>query len=319
MQRKRKNKSTRGVTNKAVTRLAAEMPVNTGARLCPWVVTVKAGVKAFRRFYGLARHYSRGFGFWSEVQPGELRFHFSNYDVAVAFVAYCLKRKLEVEFRDDSKPRELQDLDSLRNKPEPPRAEFFMVKKTPEMRIYPMRLELAGFYSSDAFDFLRRYQATFYSNEVDFQGIKSRRAKAYVDLRMALEAALKAAVCLRAPYAMGGKPLVTKIRTYSHDIERLRKDALRGIDVDSRYLVPISKCNIAPVDLRYQFDAMNFRFPDDRNYYETIGSNLWLKTIEKFVELCIERVQSALSRRSKIVSGDILIQELDRPSDYPSG
>jgi hypothetical protein len=43
-----------------------------------------------------------------------------------------------------------------------------MVKKTPEARTYPMRLELAGFYSEDAADFLRRYRVTFYSGEIDF-------------------------------------------------------------------------------------------------------------------------------------------------------
>ena len=60
-----------------------------------------------------------------------------------------------------------------------------------------MRLELAGNYADDAADFFHRYRVTFYSEEVDYQGIKSRRAKAYVDLRMALEALLKATLCLR--------------------------------------------------------------------------------------------------------------------------
>jgi len=179
-----------------------------------------------------------------------------------------------------------------------------------------MRVELAGYYANDAADFLRRYRVTFYSEEVDFQGVKSRRAKAYVDLRMALEALLKATLCLRAPYALAGKPLVSKIRGYSHDIDRLRADALKNVRVDPVYVAAISKCTIAPVDLRYQFDAMNFRCPDDRNYYDTIGSNVWLKTIEEFVETGTKRLRAALNRRSKIVPGSIAIQELNRPSDY---
>lgn len=65
-----------------------------------------------------------------------------------------------------------------------------------------------------------------------------------------------------------------------------------------------------------QFDTMNFRSPDDRNYYETIGSNAWLKTFENFVEEGLKRLQPALSRRSKVVSGKIAMQELKRPRGY---
>jgi len=141
----------------------------------------------------------------------------------------------------------------------------------------------------------------------------------YVDLRMALEALLKATLCLRSPYSLAGKPLVKAIRAYSHDIEKLRKDALRGIKLDTARAAAISKCNIAPVDLRYQFDAMNFRVPNDQAYYETIGSAAWLTTIEEIVRVGLTRLRSALGRRSKIVTGRIAIQELKRPSDYPSG
>jgi len=182
-----------------------------------------------------------------------------------------------------------------------------------------MRLELAGNYSDDAADFYHRYRVTFYSEEVDYQGIKSRRAKAYVDLRMALEALLKATICLRSPYSLAGKSLVKTIRAYSHDIEKLQKDAFGGIKLDAANVAAIAKCNIAPVDLRYQFDAMNFRVPNDEAYYETIGSTAWLKTIEEVVRIGLARLRAALGRRSKIVTGRIAIQELKRPSDYPSG
>jgi hypothetical protein len=196
--------------------------------------------------------------------------------------------------------------------------ELLMLKNFPEMRTYPMRLELAGYYSDDAVDFFHRYQVTFYSEEFDFQSIKSRRSKAYVDLRMSLEALLKAALCLRAPYSLAGKPLVSKMRAYSHDIGRLAGDALKGFRVDRLYLTAIYKCAVAPVDLRYQFDAMNFRSPDDKNYYDTIGSSVWLKTIEEFIEMGTKRLRAALDRRSKIVAGSVAVQELNRPSDYPS-
>lgn len=197
--------------------------------------------------------------------------------------------------------------------------DFLKVKQKPEMRTYPMRLELAGYYCQDAFDFLRRFQLTFYSDKMNFQGVKSRRVKAYVDLRMALEALLKSVICLRARRDFAGRPLVRMVRQYSHDTERLKIDALKGLRLDARYSEAIDKCRIAPVDLRYQFDAMIFREPDDRNYYETIGSDVWLKTLEEFVEGGLARLNAALGRRSKIVPGSIVaVEVLHRPSDYPT-
>jgi hypothetical protein len=312
MQKKRKRKRSTALKNKSNKAL-------TGSpRVCPWVVITKAGLTAFRSLYGVARLYKGNSDMWCDVQPGELRFHFAAYDSAFPFVAYCLKRKFETTFRDDRKLGVLQNLDAFRNLPRPQKDKFLMVQTTPEMRTYPTRIELAGYYSEDAADFFRRYHMTYYSEETDFRGVKSRLAKTYVDLRMALEALLKATICLRGPYALAGKPLVDRIRGYSHNIDRLTADALKGVRVDQRYITAISKCSIAPVDLRYQFDAMNFRVPDDRNYYDTIGSSVWIKTIEEFVETGARRLRTALGRRSRIVPGSVAIQELrNRPSDYP--
>ncbi len=197
--------------------------------------------------------------------------------------------------------------------------DFLMVKQAPETRTYPMRLELAGYYSDDASDFFQRYRLTFYSDQMDFQGVKSRRIKAYVDLRMALEALLKAVVCLRAQRSLAGKPLVRMVRDYSHDVGRLKEDALKGVDLDARYSEAIDGCRIAPVDLRYQFDAMIFREPDEGPYNETIGSDVWLRTLEEFVGTGLTRLRASIGRRSKIVSAQIVAQEAkDRPSDYPT-
>ena len=288
-------------------------------RQCPWVVTAKPDGAAFRTLYGVARHYADVIDRWCEVQPCELQFHFAEFDVARSFGVFCLKKGVDITLRDKRSSGRLQSLDALRAEVKQPRDDALMMKKFPETRTFPMRLELAGNYADDAADFFHRYRITFYSHEVDYQGIKRRRVKAYVDLRMALEALLKATLCLRSPYSLAGKPLVTKIRRYSHDIDQLRKDALKGIKLSDGQTTAISKCNTAPVDLRYQFDAMNFRVPNDKNYYDTIGSTAWLKTIEDFVQLGSRRLKSALGRRSKIVPGKVAIQELKRPSDYPSG
>jgi hypothetical protein len=288
-------------------------------RSCPWLVTLKANTKAFAELYDVARTYAKETDRWCEVQPDELQFHFADEEVASRFVRHCREKKFEPTYRDKRKPGEPVKLDATETSKKQMRDDFLMVKTFPETRTYPMRLELAGNYSDDAADFYHRYRVTFYSEEVDYQGIKSRRAKAYVDLRMALEALLKAVGCLRSPYTLAGKSLVKAIRAYSHDIEKVQEDALRGIKIDEKYVAAISKCNVAPVDLRYQFDAMNFRVPNDENYYNTIGSTAWLKLIEGFVQEGLKRLKKALGRRSKIVPGSIAILELKRPSDYPSG
>ena len=315
----RKKKKVKQQSNTFPRTLVAQVVPKVKPRQCPWIVTTKRDVAAFKRLYGVARHYAGISDRWCEVLPGELQFHFAEFDVSRAFARFCLKKGFDITLRDKRKSGHVENLDALRAEIQPPKDDAMMMKRFPERRTYPMRLELAGNYADDAADFFHRYRVTFYSEEVDYQGIKSRRAKAYVDLRMALEALLKATLCLRSPYSSAGKPLVTKIRKYSHDIDQLRKDALKGIKLSDAQATAISKCNIAPVDLRYQFDAMNFRVPNDKNYYDTIGSTSWLKTIEDFVQVGLRRLRSALGRRSKIVTGKIAIQELKRSSDYPSG
>ena len=179
-----------------------------------------------------------------------------------------------------------------------------------------MRVELAGYYAQDASDFFLRYKFTFYSDRIDFQGVRSWRSKAYVDLRMALEALLKSVICLRSPRGLAGKPLVRKIRNHSHDISTLMGEAFRGVALEARFSEALNKCSVAPVDLRYQFDAMNFRSGDDRDYYDTIGSDRWLKTLEEFVDVSLKRLQTALNRQSKIVPIETLFSEFNRPRDY---
>jgi hypothetical protein len=317
---KRKNRNKNRIRRKAAVMAVATQAVRqVKPRLCPWLVTVKSGLGAFRSLYDVARRYAGDADRWFEIQPSELQFHFDDPEAARKFTRFCLHKAHDATLRDKRKNGELENIEALRGRQEREMDPDLMMKRFPETRTFPMRLELAGNYSDDAADFYHRYRVTFYSEEVDYQGIKSRRAKAYVDLRMALEALLKAIVCLRSPYSLAGKPLVKAIRAYSHDIDKLQKDALLGIKLDADRVVAISKCNIAPVDLRYQFDAMNFRVPNDEAYYETIGSNAWLKTIEETVQTGLARLRKALGRRSKVVTGKIAIQELKRLSDYPSG
>ena len=269
-------------------------------------MTVRADVTAFRCLYGVAKHYAGQLDLWSEVQPNELRFHFAVYDIAFSFVAYCLRKKYETNLKSGDV---LQSLEELGKMPGPAKYESLFVKRTPEIRTYPMRLELAGFYSEDAADFLRRNRFTVYTDEVYFQGVKSRRSKAYVDLRMALEAMLKATVCLRSPYGLAGKSLVQKIRGYFHHIDWLRRDA-KGIGGQKNGDTSAK----SPVDLENQFDAMNFRIPMTEIITKTIGSNAWLGDHRR---VCRNEYEGPVRPRSAIqdCSRQDSYEEL-RTSDY---
>jgi hypothetical protein len=55
-------------------------------------------------------------------------------------------------------------------------------------------LELADAYWRDAKDYVQRYQFTIKMEERDNWSIKSRRVKAYIDLRLAIETILKARI-----------------------------------------------------------------------------------------------------------------------------
>ena len=277
---------------------------------------MSGSVDEFGLLYDTAREYAGRRKMWAEVQPGELRFHFAEFDPAFVFVTTCIKRNFQVSFCN-SKTGEIQDLTEPPAEKLAPIDTGLLVKRFAEKRTYPMRVELAGYYAQDAADFLRRYRFTFYADGLDFQGVKSRRTKAYVDLRMAVEALLKAGICLRSSFSLAGAPLVKCVRGYSHSIGKLSVDALKGLKLSAPYMEALAKCDMAPVDLRYQFDAMNFRVPNDENYYNTIGSNQWLKLLEEFSDAGIRRVQSALNRRSKIVPGSIALEELKRQFDYP--
>ncbi len=165
------------------------------------------------------------------------------------------------------------------------------VKTSSKQRTHPTRIELARYYCEDAQDFLVRFRALFYARQKDFQAIKSRRAKAYLDLRLSIEALLKGMICLRASRRLCGRPLISTINRYRHNLSLLIRKALKGLRIDAKYRVALRKCGLAPVGLRHSFDAMSFRPPDGRHYAQTVGSTVWLQLLEEFAERGIVRLK----------------------------
>jgi len=172
------------------------------------------------------------------------------------------------------------------------------------------RVQLAQWYFEDGQDYLKRYRVLFYSDSHDFQSIKSRRVKCYVDLRVTLEAILKSAICLAAKDEEDGETLLKRVKAYGHRIGELSKEAVPLLGGDESVLAALAHCDEAPIDLRYQAEAVPFRSGDDRPYYATIGDDAWLATLERFAQNALDHLDASLRQFSKVVDARTLWDEI---------
>jgi hypothetical protein len=171
---------------------------------------------------------------------------------------------------------------------------------------------VAARFADDARDYLARFQCTFYSVRFEFQVVKSRRAKTYTDLRLAVEALLKAFVALRQPYSSGGKKLVSSIERGGHKLLPLSERAsnLWKISISGDLLGLLRDCDELPIGLRYTLDAWDFREVREDIYYRTIGSDAWMKRLEVEVAATSKRLDQILGRRSRVLSGKELFAQM---------
>lgn len=168
----------------------------------------------------------------------------------------------------------------------------------------PNRLDVAGRFATDAADYLARFRCSYYSDDFDFQSIKSRRFKAFGDLRISIEATLKGFIALRQPYSAGGKNLVHLVEKFGHKLERLMTEMVRlwRCRIDEGVRQKISQCEKLPVGLRYSLDALDYLEAHEDLYYETIGSDQWMKQVEILAEESRKCLQDKLSRRAKVIA-----------------
>lgn len=164
------------------------------------------------------------------------------------------------------------------------------------------KFELAQSYFEDAADYLARYRALFYSQTMDHQGIKSRRVKCYIDLRLAVEATLKSAICYTASDEEDASKLLDRIVRFRHGITGLVGEAQGFFGLGDQDRAALEKCDVAKIELRYQAEAIPFRTPDDRAYYDTIGNDPWLSKIEALVRQMMDSLNNELKKQSKPVS-----------------
>lgn len=186
-------------------------------------------------------------------------------------------------------------------------------------RFYPDRLEVAGRFITDARDYFIRFRCTFYSAEYDFQSIKSRRAKAFIDLRLALECSLKGYIAIRQPYSSGGEKLVRQVELNRHNIEKLYNTACKlwRIKLPDDTSTVILDCSQLNIGIRYSFDAFDFLWHQEKLYYKTIGSDYWINQLKDIVEALISHQGKAMQRRIRVVSAaDIPLDQLMGKNTY---
>jgi hypothetical protein len=169
-------------------------------------------------------------------------------------------------------------------------------------------LELADAYWRDAAEYLLRYRTIFHMPDRDNQGIKSRRVKAYIDLRTATETILKSRFCLRIETDQKRSAILDDLRKLRHNIIELVKASV--LTPSNEVAEVLSKCDLAPIFWRYEAESRQAREEDDRHYYATVGSDQWLAKLEEFVDAEVGDMDKRLKAFSRIVSGAQLSAEI---------
>lgn len=168
-------------------------------------------------------------------------------------------------------------------------------------------LELSDGYWADALDYIQRYKLTVTSEVRDYWSPKSRRMKAYLDLRFAIEAYLKSRICLSTRAGSSREELLKELRGLSHNIGRLVQRS--GLVLDSNLVEALKKCDEAPVYWRYEVEARASRAEDDSDYRSTVGNDVWMKMLEDFVASEVTMLGRELNAYGRLVVAVDLIEE----------
>lgn len=191
--------------------------------------------------------------------------------------------------------------------------------------IKPTHVDVADHYYKDAVDFLHRFILCWESERYNFQAVKSKRFKAFIDLRMALECSLKSICSYKIHHELSGEELVGRMRKYSHFIARSAADIfeLLSVDVAAWLKITAKLCDEnLPVDIRYRFDAFDFRSNDEELYYQTIGDDFWLITFYEKTKEFTSYIGGELSKESRVISSadlrELMMAEIMAYSPYRS-
>ena len=181
----------------------------------------------------------------------------------------------------------------------------------------PTHVEVADHFYHDAIDLHARYIVCEASENPEFYSRKSRRFKCFVDLRMAMESALKSVVVYCYHSDMKGQKLVKKVEKYGHDLDGLIKKALEHLpeDLQDKTNTLCLELNKLPVGLRYRLDGMDFKRNNEELYNVTIGSDAWMENTSSTIKSIADFIGKELNNKeSGILSGkDITLEELLAP------
>ena len=180
----------------------------------------------------------------------------------------------------------------------------------------PTHVEVADHFYHDAIDLHARYIVCEASENPEFYSRKSRRFKCFVDLRMAMESALKSVVVYYCHFDKEGEKLVTTVENYRHHIDKLIKKALEHLpkDLHDKTRTLCLELNKLPVGLRYRLDGMDFKRNNEELYNVTIGSDAWMENTSSTIKSIADFIAKELHKDSGIVSGkDITLEELLAP------
>lgn len=157
---------------------------------------------------------------------------------------------------------------------------------------------------NDATDLLTRYRLT----TKYFSGIKSRRVKLFIDLRLAYECILKAHLAYFDEESSDRKSLIRKVESFRHDVGKLLGHIIPCL---SEHLVQRGQLlnkelALLPISLRYYLDVCDFLEAKNDHYYATIGKDSWMEGFAEFVRVLIDQMDKKLQSHSRIVGGDEL-------------
>lgn len=164
-------------------------------------------------------------------------------------------------------------------------------------------LELSDGYWADAQDYIQRYKFTVESEVRNYWDNKSRRMKAYIDLRFAIETLLKSRICLSTGAGCSREDLLKELFSLGHKIGKLVHRS--GWKLDPVITDALGKCDSAPVHWRYEVEARASRDEDERYYRATVGNDAWMRKLEGFAESEIKALGKELNEYSCIVSASL--------------
>ena len=175
----------------------------------------------------------------------------------------------------------------------------------------PNNIDVSNNFYNDSLDLLHKYKACYFNEAIDFQSVKSKRMKCFIDLRMAIESALKSYAAYHLHSDLNGKKLVKRIERYKHHVEKIYIRCAEYLPTDQKeicqgYCLQLKEL---PVGLRYRLDGMDFLYAQEKLYYQTIGNESWLVGLEKLVNALIEDIGQTLSSHSQVIDGSSLTFE----------